>query len=271
MRSTLCRGFLSFIILFALTKPCYSALSLTIANPQIESNLITIDASLSATTSNYYLQGIIRVSDSIKYFGETMGSQGTYLDYVSSPDKDYISTNFISTNVQNASWSGQLKMRYKVDDPLYLGPGTYELKLRRFTGASSNSAGESNTLIINLPLLLPTPIPSPSPVPTPSPSPSLLPSPSPSISNSPNPSVKSVAPSPSPSPAILLQQAAIVQGVATISASTTPSPPTSHETQLAVNNTRLKVVLGVGAGFVSICSAAYLYLRKKTFTSIIIE
>ncbi|MFZ2199849.1 MAG: hypothetical protein WAV40_03620, partial [Microgenomates group bacterium] len=168
------------------------AIDFTIHDPVVTNLEISLTASISAT-SNYYLQGTIRSQSSSKYFGETQNNKGDWIDYVSSPEKEYIASNFFLTDVKNATWSGMIKLRFKLDDPSYLGPGVYDLKLRRYTGNSSSSAGDSNTLTINLTAQAPTPSPSPTLLPSPSPSPTPKPSPIPSPKPSPV-----ISPSPSP-------------------------------------------------------------------------
>ena len=149
-----------WILVFLFSADQVSSIDFSIKDPIVNNLEVTLSASLSAT-SNYYLQGTLRSESSSKYFGETRNIKGDWIDYTSSPEKEYITSNFFVTDVQNATWSGQLNLRFKIDDPNYLGPGSYDLKLRRFTGGSSSSAGESNTLTINLTTSLPTPTPCP--------------------------------------------------------------------------------------------------------------
>ena len=238
-------------------------IGLTIGNPVISNDLLTFEASLSGATSNYYLQGLLRSASSSKYFGETLGSQGSYLDYIGSPEKELITSSFFVTSVFEASWSGKLAMRYKVDDPLYTGPGSYELKLRRFTGGSNTAAGESNTLMVNLSLPLPTPTPTITPTSTPTPSPSPTPPSTPMPSPSPATSAQPLV-VPTPSLAASPREATVA-GVATSLPEPSPSPSLSPATSvqpLVVPPTRLKVVLGIGAGLLSLTTAIYFGVRK---------
>ncbi len=255
---------LLFVMIFP-RKVC--AVELSIYDPIISNLEITVTASLSSST-NYYLQGTLRSQSSSKYFGETQNNKGDWIDYVSSPEKEYITSNFSLTDVKSASWSGQLKLRYKIDDPNYIGPGLYDLKLRRFTGGSTSSVGESNTIVVNLTSIIPTPTPSPSPSPSPSitPTPSLSPTPIPS----PSPS-STIKPSPSPSPDFELSQEGTVAGIATeINLSgygETPSPSPkiieTSNTELSLNQSRLKTVVMAGIGLIIISLAGYFGYRKN--------
>lgn len=246
-------------------------ISLTIGNPVITNDLVTVEASISGAASNYYLQGLLRSTSSSKYFGETLGSQGTYLDYISNPEKELIASSFFVTNIVEASWSGKLAMRYKADDPLYTGPGSYELKLRRFTGGSSTAAAESNTLTVNLTQQQPTATPTSTPTPSPSPSPppstiNNLPSTTPSHSPSPTPSSSTNHDLP---PTNYDLTSATVAGIATSLPEASPSPSiipsplsTTYDLQPTINQSRLKVVIGIGSGLLSLATAIYFGIRK---------
>lgn len=259
----MCKFWVITLIFLCVTTPV-QAIDLSIKDPVVNNLEISLNASLSAT-SNYYLQGTIRSQSSSKYFGETQNSKGDWIDYVSSPEKEYIASNFFVSDVQNASWSGQVKIRFKIDDPNYLGPGPYDLKLRRFTGGSSSSAGESNTLNINLTGVIPTPTPSPSPtsMPTPTPSATQNPSPSPSPvgagSSRPSPIVVT---SPPPIGTVAGESTQIdLSGFGVPSAS--PVGADNHPpVRPVINRSRAKTVLMLGAGLVILSVAGYFAYRK---------
>jgi hypothetical protein len=260
---------LCFLAGFLPTK-AMAAIDFSLSNAIVNDTSITLDASMSGITNNYYLQGSLRSVGSSKYFGSTIGSNGGWVDYVSSPEKEFISSNFFATNIQNASWSGQLKMRYFVDDDNYVGPGLYELKFRRFTGGSTSAAGESNILLINLTATIPSPSPSPTSTPTPSPTPS--PSPTPTRTPTPPPTPK---PSPSLTPSILPLSSDPVGTVAGESTKidlsgfgilASPNPPTGGDggspTHLTLNPSRAKLVIAIGAGLVLISVAGFFLYRR---------
>lgn len=237
------------------------AVELVIFDPHVQENLISLTASLSAT-SNYYLQGTLRSASSSKYFGETVNAQGNWIDYVSNPEKEYIASNFFVTEINNASWSGILKLRFKLDDPNYFGPGSYELKLRRFTGNSTSPAGESNTLIVNLTAATPAPSPSLAPSPSPSPSPTPTPTPTPIPSPSPSPIRLSPTPLPSltdPSPGSVAGQADI--DLSAFGHSPTSSPSSSPLAGPTLNRNRARLLLTTGGGLSLLSLSAYLGLR----------
>ncbi|MFH1244609.1 MAG: hypothetical protein V1487_03535 [bacterium] len=244
------------------------AIDFSLTNPTVSDTLITVEASISGTTSNYYLQGVLRSVGSSKYFGATANLSNNWIDYISSPEKEYITSNFYSAIIKDASWSAQLKMRYFVDDDNYLGPGNYELKFRRFTGNSTSPAGESNTLLVNLSASLPSPSPSPTPSLTPTPTPTPSPSPSPSPTPTPQPSLK---PSPSPtSPVETLQGG----GEGTVAGESTeidlsafgvsPSPTLQIVSSQAptLNHSRAKTVLLIGSGLVFVALAGFFGYRR---------
>ncbi len=261
------RKFWFAFLLFLFTPTKTLAVDLMISDPLVTGLEISVNASLSAT-ANYYLQGTLRSQTSSKYFGETQNGKGDFIDYVSSPEKEYIASNFFVTDVKNASWSGMVKLRFKLDDPNYLGPGIYDLKLRRFTGGSSSSAGESSTIAVNLSVALP--IPSPSPTITASLAPSPSPTPSPTITPTPTPKP---SPSPLPSPSLLDDTEATVAGISTeIALSGYGNSPAPSLQGLALqapslNRSRLKTVLLIGSGLIILSIASFFgyrrYLRLK--------
>lgn len=243
------------------------AVDLLISNPEVNGFEISVSASLSAS-ANYYLQGTLRSQSSSKYFGETANNRGDWVDYLSSPEKEYITSNFFVTDVKNASWSGQIKLRFKADDPNYQGPGLYDLKLRRFTGGSTSSAGDSNTLTLTLSQALPTPSPTPTPSPSPSPYPSPTPTPTPSAVTAiptPIPSLK-----PTPSPELSSPPDGSVAGAATIidlsgfGEAVSPSPSLSGDARKVptLNQARAKTALTLGSGIVLITISAFFGYRR---------
>jgi len=248
------------------------AVDLSIKDPIINNLELSISASLSAS-SNYYLQGTLRSQSSSKYFGETQNNRNDWIDYVSSPEKEHITSNFFVTDVQSATWSGIVKLRFKVDDPNYLGPGIYDLKLRRFTGNSSNSAGESNTLAINLTANIPTIAPSPSPTPSPSPSPTPTPIPSPTPTPTPSPSK-------TPTPSVVFRdEVGSPPPTGTVAGETTQidlsgfgaSPShvgANHDSpvQPVLNKSRAKTAITVGSGLILISLASFLGYRRYLAT-----
>jgi hypothetical protein len=175
-----------------------SAADFTIFLPEISSQEISFNATLSGvTTTNCpdnrcYLQGTLRSVASSKYFGETANASGGWVDYVSSPDTEYIKANYYAADIQGGSWFARLKMRFKIDDPNYQGPGDYELKLRRYTGKSSNYSAESNTLSVSITAPGPTTTPTPTCTPTPANTPTQTPLPTstPASTNTPTPTKK---------------------------------------------------------------------------------
>lgn len=181
------------------------AIEFTVSNPQISGQEIAIDVSLSGVTSSNcpsakcYLQGILRAADSTYYFGETLNNKGVWIDYISSPEKEYITENFFAVEIVGSSWSGQLKVRYKSDDSRYKGPGTYDLKVRRYTGGSSSSAGEAATTVSLTAAIPQSPTATPTPQSTSSPTPTSTPKPTATSTPTPTPT-KQATPTPSKIP-----------------------------------------------------------------------
>lgn len=268
----MCKYFLWLVFLLVAVAPVY-AIEFIIADPLVADQEIVLSASLSATT-NYYLQATLRSQSSSKYFGETKNNLGDWIDYQSSPEKEYIVSNYFVTDIQNSSWSGTIRLRFKADDPNYLGPGLYDLKLRRYTGASSSSAGDSNILTLNLVTNLPS---SPSPQPTPTPSPSPTATPVPFSTKTPVPSVvlQDVVGSPSVHPLSSISTGTVAGQAVEIdlsgfgippSPSVAPSlPAQADHTSIGrpvLNKSRAKTALLLGTGMLIISISSFYGYRK---------
>jgi len=170
----------SFGSIFFLFPTSVDAIDFTVSEVNVSRNELNVKASMNGVTSTNcpnskcYLLGVLRVAGGSFYFGETQNNSGVWIDYLSSYEKDYILDNFYVANIKEASWSGELKVRYKNDNVNYKGPGDYELKLRRYTGGSTNFAGEA-FFTVKLDQPLPTPTATATPLETQTPTPSLVP------------------------------------------------------------------------------------------------
>ncbi len=219
---------LLFLIIFlALPGSVSASINFTIENPIMEGDYYIVDTTLSGiSSSSAYLFGVFTNTSSPNYFGSTWGQKETWVDYQSF-DKDFIISNFpiIQKDISQKIW---IKPDYL--DSGYKGPGEYFLKLRRYTGSSDNSAGDSNVLTVHLtePLITPTSTPSPTstlsitvtptvvegsqatPTKTPTPTaiPTKTPTPTPQKTSTPTPSLREGTPtrqsSPSTTPSTFL-------------------------------------------------------------------
>lgn len=266
---------INIVLIYLLAFPVF-ALDFNISVPTEAELAIPITASISGMTRSYYLQAGIRRLDTPYYFGETENLQNNWTPYTSSPDPGFITANFLLAAPTDASWSGIINFRFDNFDPNYHGPGLYELKVFRYTGASSSAAGDSSEAktTINLTASTPTPSPSPSPSPspTPTPSPSIEPSPLPSPSLAPSP-----PPSSFPSPSLDQLQEGTVAGLTDpdLSAFKRVSPPPSSAPQnsfyapgLNLRRDRLQTVFLIGTGLILTATAGFFgyrkYLRSRT-------
>ena len=260
-------------IITIIFPPNIFALEFNISNPTISSNELSFDASSSAQSRAYYLQGAIRKIDNAYYFGSTKNLDGNWIDYISSPDPVYIASNFYLASPIDSSWSGKLSMKFSSSDVNYKGPGDYELKVRLFTGASSSATStSSNVLTITLNEPLPSPLVELSP--SPSPSPSYSPQPIDEIlaENRTPPSPESrptKPPRPSPSPELETLEGTVA-GTSDIdlsifqesSLSPSQSSLIKSSNALTLNKDRLKIVLMIGAGLIISSVAGFFGYRK---------
>lgn len=199
----------TFIIsLFVFTSEI-KAVEFSISNPKVDGQDITFDAviaDLSASScpnAKCYLQGAIRMEGKNNYFGFTKNNSGEWIEYVSSTNKNFITEKFLYCEVTaDKECKTTVSMRFNNDDPHYYGQGNYEIKLKRYSGESDNSAGEdAGPINISLSVATPEPTASPTPTPSPTPSPSPTATPTKSPTPTPTPTKKPTStPSPSPSP-----------------------------------------------------------------------
>jgi hypothetical protein len=208
-KSALIAGIIFYIAALRIGSAVIAA-DFSISNPEINGQEISFDASLSDVTitncpdNRCYLLGVLRSVSSSKYFGETLNTSNNWVDYISSPDTEYIKANFYTADIQMSSWSAKLKMRFKTDDSNYQGPGNYDLKLRRYTGKSSTSFAESNnTLTIALTACTPTLTPTATPVPSSTVTPTPMPSSTPTVTRTQTPTKTPTSSSISESPDVL--------------------------------------------------------------------
>lgn len=266
-------GFLLLFVGIACCVRSVFAVDFSISNPEINDKEISFDAALVyVTTTNCpdnhcYLLGAMRSAGSSKYFGETLNTQNNWIDYISSPDTEYIKINLYEADIQMSSWSAKLKMRFKIDDPNYQGPGNYDLKVRRYTGKSNSFAQESNTLNIvlsaSMPTATPTLTPTSTPTPTPEPksTPTSTPTRTPTPTKTPTPTGKPTAAS-TPTPALMATISAVL-GVTDSPA--TASVLTDRETKPSVKPLIISLLLvGIGCAILSL-----VFVWKKRNASIL--
>jgi len=196
-------AFAFIVFLFLIIPRNVQAVSVSITDhPQTitQEPFIITAAVENAQTGTNYLRVDIYKEGTQSYFGETYNNSDWYSG---SDGKQYFPINIQSGQV----WSGQVQAR--VGNPAvseYSGPGSYEMRIRRYTASGSQGSGDTNnTVSVNIDIPIPTPTPTPTPTPESSTSQS-------SSTSSPTPTPKSsstttTAKSPSPksvsSPAVL--------------------------------------------------------------------
>jgi len=145
-----------FLLFFLISPPHTLAVSFTIDNPVREGDYYIVDASVSGiSSSSAYVFGMFTNKDNPDYFGFTWGQKEDWVEYQSTT-KEFISANLpiLLRDTLQKIW---IKPNYQ--NPGYKGPGDYYLKLKRYTGSSDGSAGDSNVLTIHLMETTPTPTP----------------------------------------------------------------------------------------------------------------
>lgn len=207
----------------ACSQSVFASIGFEISQPQISDSNILINASISGLTSSScfngmcYLQAAIKQFDGTHYFGETQNNNGDWYAYESQPEVTTIQNTFFRFTPESGSWSGQLSIRFDSYDQYYTGPGSYILRLNRFTGKSSSLAGSSNEIAIQLATATPTP--SVTLTPTQTQTPSLTPTNTPTPTKSPTQiPTKTLTPTASPTLTLKTKNENATTSAATVSA-----------------------------------------------------
>lgn len=138
---------------------------------------ISVSTNLSINVSDgtqYYLKGVFYKPGTSNYCGYIWNGSGWYSDGWA---------NFLPITVQNASWSGMLKIKVDPSDSGCKESGNYLFKVQRFTssGNSSIASDDQNDIqfVITVPTATPITVPTATPtkVPTPTSTPIKTPTP----------------------------------------------------------------------------------------------
>ncbi len=267
---------LTLLSLLVGVKPVV-AVTVTISNAPatISDQPFSLDISVSgASPATNYLRANLFPPGTTNYFGYTYN--GT--DYINSSN---YSQYFPITIDSSGNWNGSIQAKIDTTSTYYTGPGTYNLKVRRYT-QSGSSYTWSNELSVLANLPTPTPTPTPTPSSTPSPTPTKTPSPAPtstskksaSQTNTPSPvSTPTLISSPkntslsnqskeinSPQPKISSQISYHIASVAAATASATTEGKVEVKNQKQTNP-----FLWIGLIFIFAGTGAvgYIYLKKN--------
>jgi len=234
------------------------AITIVISNPVVVSDEVTVDVKVSGLSSTNYLQGMFTKSTTDpSYFGYTQNNNSDWYKYSGSYSKEEIQLNFFSFTPQESSWSGQLKIKNDSADPDYIGPGTYTLRVKRYTGGSDSSAQTSNDLSVDLAYVLPTSTPTATPTPTPTATAS--PTATPTKTPIPTPT-KSPTPKPTTDPLPMPTSEELVLGIQN---NTVMPSPTPEEEIADEKNFPVFPVILIVTGFLCIAGAIFFFVKNN--------
>ena len=218
----------------------------------------------SASAGTNYLRVDLYKDGTKNYFGETDNGQAWY---GGSDGKLYFPITIVSGTPAVATVSARLGEPSQSD---YEGPGSYKLRVRRYTASGSQGSEDIISKDISITKTWPSPSPSPAVVPTPTSTPSPSPTSTPTSTPTPKPS-----PTPLPSPSELEDDSeATVAGVSTeidLSGYGSSSSPNLQGELLSakdgrqapsLNRSRLKTVAYIGSGLVILSIASFFGYRK---------
>ncbi len=124
---------------------------------------VTVSLSCSGCSDSYLR--VVFFPTGTNYFGFTKNNTGNWIS--TTADKtQYFRVSADETKA--GTWSGTLNSKLDSEDSAYSGPGSYFLKVIRYTAGGSKS-GETETVEISVTGPSPTLTPVPTPLPTPTP------------------------------------------------------------------------------------------------------
>lgn len=208
--------------------PVFAAISFEISNPVIEGDYYIVDTNLTGISSDSaYVQGMFTSEGTTSYFGFTWGQKGEWVKYDGSVSKEYILEYFPIVQKDQTS---KIWIKPDFTHTAYKGPGKYTLKLKRYTGNSDNSAGDSNNLTIDLNEPTPTVVPTTTPTNTTTPTSTVTSTP-----------IQTPTKTPTTTPTKLVTQTPTTPPKTPTSILITKSVPTVSSTPLATISTNLYI------------------------------
>ena len=217
---------------------------------------ITVSVEGAQTATNYLRVDLYKEGTS-SYFGEIYNGTDWY---DGSDGKQYYPISIQSGQI----WSGEVQARIgEPSSSKYTGPGTYEMRIRRYTASGGQGGENANDSSVSIT------IDAPAQVPTPSPSISQSVSSTSTKAKSPSPSPKS-----SPQPASSKKtssflgsskSAEVVQSPASeVNLSVSPAPSAAVEVQQSSNKLKIAgTVAGSGAMVMGLSVGLYLWYKRK--------
>lgn len=138
---------------FVLSLPPFAAAEFTITNVSPTTvnsadDILHITATVSGlTVSPQYLQAAFTLDGRSNYFGITKNLLDEWYSYKSTPALTDLTNYFYTFQLQAKAWSGTVSAKIDTSDKDFAGPGSYKLKLIRYTG---NSSSDSNFVYITV-------------------------------------------------------------------------------------------------------------------------
>ncbi len=191
----------------------------TVHLDQVIALAVTLGCSGCSTDS--FLRAVFFPPDTTHYFGYTLNQSGVWIS--SASDKTQFFQILVADIPEGGTWSGVLKAKLDPESSYYSGPGSYLLKVIRYTPSGSKSAESASQTIL---VVAPSNTPTPSTHPTITPEPTASPSPQPNTPTAPLPT-STKKPS---TPTSLPTNKVTLPTVTTFLASAPPSTPTDAPT-----------------------------------------
>jgi hypothetical protein len=233
------------------------AVTITIANfpTSISTDVFTVEASVSgATNATNYLRVDLFKDGTTNYFGETYNGSDWY---GGSDGKSYF-----PVQIQNSSASAVLQAQLgNPNETFYPGPGTYKLRIRRYTSSGSQSQNDQqNPIDVQITYVAPTPTPTPTPTLSPTPSP--IPTPTPTKSPTPTASPASQQGGPKITPKAETPTPVPIESPEILGLESAPPTPVPSGLPDVENKTPVLAFAFIGAGIILTGLSVFLGIKS---------
>jgi len=242
----MCSKFVVLLAFFFLATPVFAVSVIITEKPTvISTSPFSITVSVyGANSGKNYLRVDLFKDGTSNYFGETHNGSEWYFGSVG--------TSYFPIDIVSSDSTASATFQAQIGEPTateYSGPGSYKLRIRRYTSASSYSSSDAHDVTIDVPLSTPTPSPAPTPTKTP------IPTSTPKVTATPTP-IPTKIPTATPTPHATISATPIVLGVTDV-----PATESAIVSKKPLNPVIISLSLvGLGLG---ILSAALVWQKRN--------
>lgn len=220
----------------------------------ITSDSFNINVSVSGPSDGKnYLRIDLYKEGTTNYFGETFNGSEWY--------SGSTGTSYFSVDIINSTASATLQGR--IGNPSltdYSGPGSYKLRIRRYTVSGNSASSDQTPIDINIQVATPTPDPTTQPTSTSTPTSTS--SPTPTVTSTPIPT-KTPTAKPTKTPTPEPTEESIENSVLGIQEEVSPSPTETPQDNLSKPKFSILALVFILFGFIFIGLAGFAFFKQK--------